>query len=120
MQGCGGIYALALLLACVTWLLGTAVQGVVFGMGFPLPFAELLCSLVPRCHSLVLFLPSQVFQGKGREPLQIPMLLEVLLVPLLVCRTQYHPSHPHSSPWVRRMRMTGSHRWGQLSVRLLN
>lgn len=70
----------------------------------------------PQVSSLVLFLPSQVFQGKGREPLEIPMLLEVLLVPLLVCRTQYHPSHRHSSPQVRRMRMTGSHRWGQLCI----
>lgn len=83
---------LAVLLAWVTWVLGAVVQGMVF----PLP--EPLCSLVPRCHSLALFLPSQVFQGRGLEPPEILMLLEVLLVPLLVCRTQYHPSHPHSSP----------------------
>lgn len=91
-------------------------EAAVWDVVFPLLFAEPLCSLVPRCHSLVIFLSSQVFQGKGQEPPAILMLLEVLLVPLLVCRTQYHPSHPHSSLWVRRMRMTGSHRWGQLST----
>lgn len=106
---------LDVLLACATWLLGAVVRDVVCFF-FPLSFAEPLCSSVLKCHSLVLFFPSQVFQGKGREPPEIPMLLEVLLVPLLVCQTQYHPSHPPSSPWVRRMRMIGSHRWGQLSV----